>query len=232
MIAMNKRKAIAFVPTLLALLTMVVFGNEPLRAGRADQAYFDGVAAAIAGIPYRIGPWIGADVEAQAPAIKLLRPNKLLQRRYLTSDGSSSFSLLLVHCSDARDMQGHYPPVCYPAHGWVIDESERTEFVLGPSRIPSMVYRLSSIRQGEERTMTILNFFAVPSGGESLAADMAAVNRASATTARSGLGAAQFQLIVPGRVPSDEMTRLMQEVGPAIEPPIRKVIHGVGTEHN
>lgn len=227
---MNRRKAIAFVPSLIVLVAMAVYGHEPLRASRADQAYLAAVSDAISSIPYRIGPWIGADVEAQAPAIRLLRPNKLLQRRYLSLDGSRSFSLLFVHCSDARDMQGHYPPVCYPSHGWVINETERVDFVLGQSRIPAVVYRLSALRQGEERTMTILNFFAVPSDREALAADMAAVNRASATTARSGLGAAQFQLIVPGHATSEAMTTLMLEIGPAIEPPIRKVIHGVGTD--
>ena len=227
---MNRRKLIAFVPTLAILLTMAAMGFEPPGRARVDQAYFDGVSDAIAAIPYRIGSWIGADVEAQEPAVRLLRPNKLMQRRFLKTDGSSAFSLLFVHCSDARDMQGHYPPVCYPAHGWVINRAERAEFALGTDRVPSTVYHLSALRQGDERTMTILNFFAVPSEQDSLAADMAAVNRASATSARSGLGAAQIQLIVTGHVSVEEMTELAEEVGAAIEPPIRKVIHGVGND--
>ena len=28
-------------------------------------------------------------------------------------------SFLLVQCRDARDLQGHWPPVCYRGQGWV-----------------------------------------------------------------------------------------------------------------
>lgn len=229
MLGFHSRDLSAFAAAAACLGAMIVVGSQRARDPADNQAYFTAVARSISEIPYRIGPWIGADVEVQLPAIQLLRPNKLLQRRFTKSDGSETFSLLFVHCSDARDMQGHYPPICYPAHGWVIEESTRSDFVLGQFRVPCTIYRLVAIRQGERRAMTILNFFAVPSEEEVLAADMDAVNRASAASERAWLGSAQIQLILPENASIDDMSRLMADVGPAIEPAIWKVVHGART---
>ncbi len=226
------RTARAVIPAVIVLVAMLALGIERPRSARDDSAYLAAVYQAITDIPYRIGAWIGVDVEAQAPAIQLLRPNKLLQRSYMTADGASAFSLLFIHCSDARDMQGHYPPVCYPAHGWTIVDSTRTVCALGQSAVPCVVYRCSAVHNGEELRMTILNFFAVPSHAQALAADMSAVNSAAASTSRSGLGAAQIQLILPRDAQPDELVRLMQEIGPAIEPAVWRVIHGVAVRDN
>ena len=226
MTTIDKRTGLSFAAAVLALGAILAFGVERPRDGTQYTEYFERVSEKMSAIPYRIGDWIGQDVDAQAPAIRILKPNKLLQRQYASVDGSTKFSLFMIHCTDARDMQGHYPPVCYPAHGWTIIRTERSDFVLGQSRVPCKVYQLDALRQGRTLEMTILNFFAVPSQQEALAADMSAVNRASLASSRSWMGAAQVQLIVHGIVPPEEMTRLMQEVSPAIESAVREVIHG------
>src|ERR1051325_5640374 len=50
-------------------------------------------------------------------AMQLLKPNAHAYRVYTTPD--CQFQFLLIQCRDAQDMGGHYPPVCYPASGWV-----------------------------------------------------------------------------------------------------------------
>lgn len=229
MVNSQRRLAWSVAPALLVLLAMAILGVRSPRSSGGDEAYLSAVYRSLTDVPYRIGDWIGVDVEVQAPAIQLLRPNKLLQRRYTTGDGGSAFSLLIVHCSDARDMQGHYPPVCYPAHGWSSLGTAHTSFALGQTAVPCTVYRFFTDRGGSEYRMTILNFFAVPSLEQSLAADMSAVNRAAASSRRSGLGAAQFQLILAGDATPEDMTHLMQEIGPAIEPAVWRIVHGVRT---
>lgn len=224
MAAWNPRESVCIALSLVALIAMLTVGARPTADAGRDQAYLTAVSDAIASIPYRIGPWIGKDMEPQAPAIELLKPNHLLQRRYVRSDGSTMFSLLFVHCSDARDMQGHYPPICYPAQGWVISSSEQRSFRLGSTTVPAVVYQLTGIRSHQERRMTILNFFVVPSDSEPFTPDMSGVNRASAASARSFLGAAQVQLILHEQVPAERITTLMEELAPAIEPAVRKVI--------
>ena len=76
------------------------------------------VAHAMQSIPMFIGRWVGQDKEVPKEAQKLLRPNAILSRIY-TSAASPTTWIVVVHCSDARDLDGHYPPKCYPAHGWI-----------------------------------------------------------------------------------------------------------------
>jgi hypothetical protein len=65
-------------------------------------------------LPFFVGDrWVGEDLLALlAPeAQELLRPNAIFNRRY--EQGRQRWvHVLIVHCSDARDMIGHYPPVC------------------------------------------------------------------------------------------------------------------------
>ncbi|MDY7108295.1 MAG: exosortase-associated EpsI family protein, partial [Planctomycetota bacterium] len=76
------------------------------------------IAAAMEGVPFFVGDWVGEDEAVPREAQKLLRPNAILSRRY-RRPGGTWLHLLVVHCSDARDMLGHYPPICYPSAGWV-----------------------------------------------------------------------------------------------------------------
>jgi hypothetical protein len=224
MMDLRTLRLLCVVPAAAVLVAMIGFGIERPRMTERTGPYFEAVAAGIGAIPYRIEGWIGADVPPQAPAIQLLRPNKLLQRRYLRDDQTEAMSLLFVHCADARDMQGHFPPVCYPSHGWIMAGSERVEFAMGDRRVPAMVYKLFTVRNGVEQRMTILNFFVVPSAADPLAEDMKAVNRAAAASAQSWLGAAQLQIILHREATAEEMIGLMRVVAPAIEPALRKVM--------
>ena len=56
--------------------------------------------------------------EVPPEAQELLRPNAIFSRRF-QRPGEIGVHVLVVHCSDARDMIGHYPPICYPSSGWV-----------------------------------------------------------------------------------------------------------------
>ncbi|MDX2116375.1 MAG: exosortase-associated EpsI family protein [Planctomycetota bacterium] len=210
----------------LVLGSMIALGHRGRAPDVDSTAYFAQAAEAISRIPYRIEGWVGADVEAQAPAVQLLRPNKLLQRRYISTDVEREFVLLFVHCADARDMQGHYPPICYPAHGWTLVDRIPAEFKAGSSLLPGTVYRLETVRQGEKRHMSILNFFAMPGAAQGIAPDMEAVNRASASSATSVLGAAQVQLVLQHEATPPELTELMATVFPAIEPAVWSVVRG------
>ncbi len=106
------------------LCVFIVMGGISARRPSGTADYRARVKAAIEAIPYRIGPAVGTDSEPTEAAIRLLSPNKILERRYLDPSTGGAFSLLFVHCGDARDMNGHYPPVCYPAHGWKLGDTQ------------------------------------------------------------------------------------------------------------
>lgn len=68
-------------------------------------------------MPMRIGQWEGTDEKVPEAAVALLKPNIILSRSYVNRSTNRTVGFLLVQCKDARDINGHYPPVCYPAHG-------------------------------------------------------------------------------------------------------------------
>src|SRR5580658_8411121 len=109
------------------LVSVVMLAGIMAEAGThvqpADAAkYLEASRKAIDGISLSlVGPtgeqWTGTDVPVAAAATELLRPNTILSRDYVSQSTGQTATLLIVDCSDARDLQGHYPPRCYPAQG-------------------------------------------------------------------------------------------------------------------
>ncbi len=113
---------LGYVPA--ALLLAVLLGLNQTHLSPEDAAdYHERVSDAAARIPYQVGPWKGKDQEVPPAAIELLRPNVMISRTYVHEVTGQSVSVLVIQCKDARDLLGHYPPVCYPAQGWRIYET-------------------------------------------------------------------------------------------------------------
>lgn len=211
------------------LRSMLISLNMDAPPLRGAPEYFDRVAEAIERVPYRIGRWIGKDVEAQPAAVRLLRPNKLMQRRYTDPFTGEEISLLIVHCGDVRDMAGHYPPVCYPAHGWrELKGQPDLEIVslLGQSA-HARVYRFEQVREGVTRQMIVFNFFVLPGDGGPVTPDMDDLERATQRRASATLGSAQVQILVTERMSEAERREVVAEFVRAIEPSLREIARGV-----
>lgn len=203
-----QKPALAMLAALLTafiLAGMSVYSLASIRPSGSDE-YFTDVRTAIEAMPEQIDSYIGRDRPALAAAVELLRPNKLLQREYTDPLTGSSFSILIVHCGDVRDMMGHYPPVCYPSNGWKMDgvsgeTIDRSEG--GP--IPITRYHVSR-PDGEARiSRVIANTFVVPRADDPLGRDDRALDRVTRTRWSSGLGAAQVQIITNAQM--DPATR-------------------------
>lgn len=200
------RKLRTWLPLTLTLALLGVsrarIAGAPTGAPRATEAHLALVGRAIDEIPYKIGRWLGEDEATNPAAYELLNPNRLLQRRYTNiDDGDLSFSLLVSHCPEERDMLGHYPPVCYPAHGWLYnsDEMEDVSIPHGGGELDARRYVFSR-RQGLERTdMVIYNFFVVPSELLPFARSMDPLDRPDVLLSRREGGVAQVQVLLsPG----------------------------------
>ncbi len=216
--AINRAAPVAAAVILTALLAV---GGIDAKTPEGVQEYHAAVRMAVDRIPYRIGPWVAQDVETPPAAVKLLKPNTLMQRRYTDPATGESFNLLLVHCGDMRDMQGHYPPICYPAHGWTHLESRMTYFDVGADRLPARSYRFEREVQGSQQRMAVVGFFILPDG--TLAADIKDLNRRATNRSLSGLGAAQVQLVVDEAMPVERRREILEQLGRAIEPTIRVI---------
>src|SRR6185295_7672981 len=96
------------------------------------EPYHVRAKAAIESIPYQLSGWYGQDDEANPAAVKLLRTNIIFSRTYVNPASSLRASLLIVQCKDSRDMLGHYPPVCYPAHGMTQMLTQSRDWQIAP----------------------------------------------------------------------------------------------------
>jgi hypothetical protein len=212
--------------TALLLLALLATGGIDAHRHRGVEVYMAGVRDAIEAIPHRIGSAVGSDVEPTPAAVRILSPNKILQRRYIDPLSGAGMSLLIVHCGDVRDMLGHYPPVCYRAHGWQPGSRTTLPIEIDQTGTFAAVYEFSRRDDLAERRMTIVNFFILPGERAQFATDMDAVERLAGLRAAAGLGVAQIQIVMEGTPSTDERARTVAEVLPVLEPVVRAISRG------
>lgn len=227
--AKRKHGAAALAPIVtVALLCGYMFtGGVEAISTEQTELYHAHVKKYVNEIPYRIGSWVGTDVEAPPAAVRLLKPNALLQRRFVDPMSGRSFSLLVVHCGDVRDMQGHWPPICYPAHGWEITGSRETSLEISDVRVPAHEYDFVRYVDGFEQRMNVIGFFIVPEGDAEIVSSYQALTAAGRQRSRAGLGAAQVQFVSGGDMSASDRKRFAQEFVQAIEPMVRVIAEGV-----
>lgn len=209
--------------TAVILAAMAVYSVMATRPTGSD-AYYERVRQSIEDIPRTIEGYTSKDQEPLEAAQELLRPNKILQRKYTHPITQETFSILIVHCGDVRDMMGHFPPNCYPNAGWVVVSAEAGTIERrenGP--IPVTRYHVSQSDGTARYARVIANTFIVPRADSPLGRDDRALDKVTRTRWSSGLGAAQIQIITEEGM--DESTRARIERAVADE--LQQVIDAV-----
>ncbi len=204
---------------------VLVVGGIDAESLPGAGKYHKAVKVAIEGVPYRIGQWVGTDVDTPIEAVKLLRPNEILHRRFVNTTTNETVALLVVHCTDTNDMLGHYPPQCYPAHGWRREGTQQTTLEFEDQLYPATEYEFNRMVQGREQRMSVFSFFVLPDG--SIVADMKGLKSASGRKSASQLGAAQVQIVGGEDLPAEKRREIVHEFVRAIEPTIRVVAEGI-----
>src|SRR5688572_4552733 len=165
------------------------------------EPYHARAKAAVDQVPYFIGTWSGQDDEIPVAAQKLLRPNAILNRTFVNSAPGdyrmkyARANLLIVQCRDSRDMVGHYPPICYRAHGLSIDEKScgPRDWTVNGKHIPGYEYHFTEVFQGRSSRTTVYNFLIVPRRG--IVRNMKGIEEAAEDYQQRYYGAAQFQVV-------------------------------------
>ncbi|MCH8315018.1 MAG: exosortase-associated EpsI family protein [Planctomycetes bacterium] len=171
----------------------IMFPNST-RVDSATLIKLEAVRQAVMAVPYRVGRWTSIKIDIPVAAIELLHPNAILSRRFEPIDGGPSITLLLVHCTDARDMGGHYPPKCYPSAGWKLVSSRRDSLTLKDKDLPVAVYTFSRFSEiGIENRIRILNTFVLPDG--SLTPELDDISKLADRVNVASLGVAQLQIV-------------------------------------
>ncbi len=220
------------VVALTLLVSAIAVGNLNPTAPEGVDVYFEEVGATIDSVPYRVGGWIGTDLDSAPPQVlDTLRPTRVLHRGYV--DGGERCRVVMVHCPDVRDMQGHYPARCYPATGWEEIRKETVKAPLAGGEHDVTVYTFERLGDyGERIRLTVAVFFALPThdaaeNQSAIYADLKGVRDASANRRRNLLGSAQLQVIFDRDCPMEEVRRVLGELSPALNPVIRTVAEGL-----
>jgi hypothetical protein len=124
-------------------------------------------------------------------------------------------------------MAGHYPPVCYPAHGWSEDPNDRVvlELAVEGREIPLTRYEISRDREdglGRSRVF-VFNFFVAPSREQTLFADQPALETLRHRDERLFEGVAQFQVLIDASVPEEERRAMLRRAIGAMWGAVRAV---------
>lgn len=213
------------VGTLCLLLAIYAFGGIGQSRSAGAPQYFDEIAAQIDDVPYMIGSWVGVNLPYTDVEVQMLRPNKILQRTYQNQTTGQKASLSIVHCTDIRDMSGHFPPVCYPAHGWDFDSSQPIEISVGGTSQQARVYFFSRSNQGVREVIRIVSFFIVPNA-DGILADMKTLDQAAKNPQAAGLGAAQVQILTPASQSPETTNEMVSKIIEVVEPVIDTIEQG------
>lgn len=189
-------------PLLSLGLLAGIFAEQRTHLKPKDvEPYHAAAKAALDQVPYFVGTWTGQDDDIPVAAQKLLRPNAILHRTFVDSSPGDfrtryrSASLLIVQCRDSRDMVGHYPPICYRAHGLSLDEKNcgPRDWTVNGKTIPGYEYHFTEVFQGRSSRTTVYNFLIVP--GRGIVRNMKGVEEAAEDYQQRYYGAAQFQVV-------------------------------------
>jgi hypothetical protein len=172
-------------------------------------------------VSLRFGDWVGEDIPVPTAAITLLHPNVMISRRYTNIKTGRSASLLLDQCSDVRDMNGHFPPICYPNQGWTLEKSIPRQWVVDGLTISGMEYHFSRGGADNSTGVVVRNFMILPGG--TIAADMDAIRRNVDLNHRF-YGAGQIQVITDRGIPYEDQEQIFRSLVAGHEPVIKAIL--------
>lgn len=188
----------SWISPLVAALMLggVAFYNSTLPGPESAEAFHEGAEARIKAIPASFGDWTSRDEPVEKAAIRLLKPNVILSRRYTDSNGRS-VGFMFVQCRTARDMAGHYPPNCYPNSGWSIVRTRPIDWP-GANGVayPATEYLFERTFSGEVSQKFVVNTIILPDGR--ITPDFTALNKQAGNPLARPFGAAQLQLLFFG----------------------------------
>jgi hypothetical protein len=177
-------------------------------------------------LPLVAGEWIGSNVPTPTAAVELLKPNVLSNRQFRSTVTGEVVSILVVQCGDARDLVGHYPPVCYPSHGMTALGSAPREWVVNGITIPGTRYRFADTSVSAPSVTVVDNFVLLPNGR--IARDMDEMRVVVKDRRLRPYGAAQVQVVTDGAMRDERRDDVFRAL---VEPSI-PLLMAMSTEAN
>ncbi len=212
----------------IGILLLLGIGAEALTRPRPAEAepYHLAVRNAAAELPMTFGGWSGSDQPVTEDAKTLLKPNVIYSRRFENGVSKLPIEVMIVHCKDTRQIDGHYPPVCYPAHGWVIKSTVPGNADIDGVHIEETAYEFTLHKPDATEYMLVDNFIVTPSGR--VVRDMNVVRRQSADYLTRHQGAASVQIVFHDpNLTESERREIFNTMVQAHMPLIKTILAGV-----
>jgi hypothetical protein len=117
----------------------------------------------LSNFPIQVSSWVGSDLSILSTTKEYMKKNfadDFLSRRYVNAKTKDWVDVYIVYCSSQPGgMLGHQPQVCYPAHGWIHDSTEPSQFTsrIG-QQIPCLIHQFHKPTPTYDQTV-ILNFY-------------------------------------------------------------------------
>jgi EpsI family protein len=96
--------------------------------------------------PKQVGNWVGDELPIPNITKEYMEryfADDFLSRRYINETTNAWADVYIVYCSSQPGgIIGHQPRVCYPAHGWIHDNTESSQFISqAGQQIPCLIHR-------------------------------------------------------------------------------------------
>jgi hypothetical protein len=117
----------------------------------------------LSAFPSKIGNWIGMELPIPTTTKEYMEKNfadDFLSRRYVNTTANAWADVYVVYCSSRPGgILGHQPRVCYPAHGWLNDSTETSQFTsrIG-QQVRCLIHRFHRPAPAYDQTV-VLNFY-------------------------------------------------------------------------
>jgi hypothetical protein len=213
---------------LLALLVLTAIGAQRLVVMHKPaevKLYQQHIREAAAAVPTQIDGWIGRDTRLPTQALNLLTPNAYVSREYTNVETGMRANVLLVHCSDAHDMAGHFPLRCYPADGWTCSSATARDWNIGNFNMTGMeyeFYKSETVGQSKaEESIVVANCLLRP--GQVLR-DMDAMTATIVGAGGQSSGAGQIYVLFDASVPQAERAKAIKTLVGGYRPVIDAIL--------
>ena len=151
---------------ILAVLLLVSSGVTYRLLASRFELLFDtpiSLPVPLSALPAQIGNWVGTDLTIPNITKEYMEKNfadDFLSRRYINAATQAWADVYIVYCSSRPGgILGHQPRVCYPAHDWVHDSTEPSQFISRTGRqISCLIHRFHKTAPTHSQTV-ILNFY-------------------------------------------------------------------------
>jgi len=155
------RRTFCFSLAAAALLWLGGLGHR-MVIRRADRLMSQkaGFPFALSRLALDVEPWQGRDVPLPSFVTNPMKTDAYLCRRYENVLTREAATLFVTVTSQPRTMLGHRPEICYPAVGWIREQTVTASLAAGGKVIPYLLHCFST-PDVVPRRLAVLAFYVV-----------------------------------------------------------------------